>query len=444
LPSDELFPRTTPAMAAATDGAAWLAAMLEVEQALASAEEELGLIPPGTARDIEAAAGAAPVTVALVRDEAAAAGTPVMPLLRSVTAVGGESVAEWLHWGATTQDVVDTALALIVRRAGRVLAGRVGDVAAALASLADGHRHTVMAGRTLLQQGAPTTFGLKAAGWLVALLDAGDRCAAAVRAVPAQLGGAVGTLSVFAGAGPDVVARLAARLDLAEPVLPWHAERGPIAELGAALGAVSGVAGKIAGDLVLLGQTEVGEVRERAESGRGVSSALPGKQNPVAAVAARSAARRAAPIAQALSTAFDHEHERAAGAWQAEAPMVCDLLGLVALAVDATADALDGLVVDEARMRANIEPAVAAQGVADLLATAVGRHAAHEIVTAAVERARTSGRPLRTELLADRAVVASLGEAGLDAALDPIAGVGAAGVLVDRALSRWNAVREVP
>jgi 3-carboxy-cis,cis-muconate cycloisomerase len=414
-----------------------VAALLQVEQALAAVEEELGVVPEGTARSIATAVTTAAVDPGTLRDRAAAAGTPVEPLVRALGDTA-DDVARWLHFGATTQDIVDTALALIVRRAGMVLATPLAAASASLADLADRHRHTVMAGRSLLQQGAPTSFGLKAAGWLVALVDAGERCRAAAEAIPAQLGGAVGTLSAFGPGGPAVLDAYAARLALPAPVLPWHAHRGPIAALGAALGGLAGTVGKIAGDLILLGQTEVGEAHERTEAGRGVSSAMPAKHNPVAAVAARAAAIRAAPVAQLLAVALDHEHERAAGAWQAEAPAVCDLLGLVALAVEGLADALDGLVVDEDRMRANLDPTVAAQHVAEVLATTVGRRQAHEALAAAAARAR-DGQPLRAALLADDAVRTHLGEDGLDAALDPAAGLAAVDALVDRALARWRA-----
>ncbi len=361
MPSEELFARTTPAMAAATDGAAWVGAMLAFEVALAEAEEEVGLLPAGAGARVRAAARAADVDVARVRSDGAFAGTVVVPLLAAL-AGKDDDLAAVLHVGATTQDVVDTALALVSRRAAEVLTGGLAVVAARLAALADHHRDTIMAGRTLLQHGSSTTFGLKAAGWLTSIVDAHDAMAAACERLPLQLGGAVGTLAALDAAGPSVIARLADRLSLPEPPLPWHTHRLPVAAVAAGLGAVAGSVAKNAGDLVLLSQTEVREVLERDEPGRGVSSAMAGKRNPVASVAAVAAARRAAPLAGALATAFAHEHERAAGAWQAEGPMLTDLFGLTALAVDAVADALDGLVVDPDRMRANLGDQPATDG----------------------------------------------------------------------------------
>ncbi|MDQ1397065.1 MAG: 3-carboxy-cis,cis-muconate cycloisomerase [Acidimicrobiaceae bacterium] len=354
MPSEDLFAGATPAMEGATDATAWLVAMLEVEQALAAAVEGLGLLPDGAADAVAAAAEvvAGGIDWRALREEGAVAGTVVVPLVAAVRAAAGEGAA-WVHVGATSQDIIDSAMALVARRAAAVLAASLAAVTGSLAALADRHRHTVIAGRTLLQRGEPTTFGLKAAGWLSAVFDAGAGVTAAAAAIPAQLGGAVGTLSSFGEAGPQVVDRFAHRLDLPEPQVPWHTDRAPVVRLASALSLLADAVGKVAGDIILLAQTEVAEVAERADPGRGVSSAMPQKRNPVASVAAVAAVRRAGALGGALAGPSQHQQERAAGAWQAEAPMLSELFGHAAAAVAALADALDGLVVDGGAMARN-------------------------------------------------------------------------------------------
>lgn len=350
---DSLFPGPPPTIDAATGAPAWWAAMLEVECALAAAEEDAGMLPAGTARAISDAAARVTVDPAVVRDASVLAGTPVVLLVARLAEEAGEAGA-WVHLGATSQDIMDTALALVARESSAVLFGELRAVVQALSTLAREHRHSVMAGRTLLQQGEPTTFGLKAAGWLVGLVDAADGLSTA-SAIPVQLGGPVGTLAVLGEHAHDVIVGLARRLELPVPTLPWHTQRAPVARLGSALGITAGTIAKVAGDLVLLAQTEVAEVAERREPGRGASSSMPHKHNPVACVGAIAAARRAAPLAGALLSGLDHEHERAAGAWQAEAPLLVDLFRHVAHAAASLARALDGLEVDPARMRANLD-----------------------------------------------------------------------------------------
>jgi 3-carboxy-cis,cis-muconate cycloisomerase len=431
-------------MSAATDGDAWIAAMLEVERALAVAEERAGVVPSGTAVAVNDATRVFALDASVLQAEGARAGTPVIPLVRALAGSGGS----WAHWGATSQDVIDSALALVVRRASRVLLDEIDGVVDQLGVLADRHRATLVVGRTLLQHAAPTTFGLKAAGWLVGLVDAAEDLQRAAEGFPAQLGGSVGTLGVLGTAAPDVLRVFAAELGLPEPVIPWHSVRTPVSRLGAALALVAGSVGKAAGDLVLLAQAEVGEVAERAEPGRGVSSALPNKRNPVGAINALAAVRRAAPLAGALVNALDHEHERAAGAFQAEAPMMCELLGHTASAVAALGDSLTGLEVDEDKMAANLRHSAgwAAEQAAAALAPVLGRIRAHEWTAACVAQSagEVSINEFADRLLADPAVAERFDRDRLVAALDAPAAVASVDVFVDRALARQVAWRQRP
>src|SRR4051812_4166626 len=223
LPSEDLFLSSTPAMDAATRGRAWVAAFLRVERALATAEEQLGVIPEGAAERIATAAAAVEEAIALstIAEDALVAGTPIVPLVRALRDAAGEA-GQWVHHGATSQDIIDTALALVVRQATSVMMETIVAIEQSLAGLAHRHRHTVMAGRTLLQQGAVTTFGLKAAGWLNGMLDAHQALLTAIRDFPVQFGGAVGSLSDLGDRGIEVSERLAAALGLPGPPLPWH------------------------------------------------------------------------------------------------------------------------------------------------------------------------------------------------------------------------------
>ncbi len=417
-------------VAGAVDGAAWLRAMLEAEAALAEAGAEVGLVPAKAAARIVDACRTIQLDVPTLSRDAAAAGNPVVPLVGVLERAAGAEAGPYVHRGATSQDVMDTAMVLVARRALDLLLADLRSCADAAAVLAAEHRDTVLAGRTLLQQALPTTFGLKAAGWLVALDGATARLAAVRDRLPAQLGGAVGTLSA---AGPDALALLdayAGRLDLAVPVVPWHTLRLPVADLAGALGTATGVVGKVALDVTLLAQTEVGEVAE-GTPGRGGSSTMPHKRNPVAAVSARAAARRAPGLVATLLSAMDQEHERAAGAWHAEWQPLSDLASTAGSAAAWLADCLSALEVDTERMRANLDrsgAALAAEAVAAALTGTLGRSAAHDLVAAATR----DPRDLRTVLLEQQDV---LSDHDLDALLDTTRHLGQAGALVDRALA---------
>jgi 3-carboxy-cis,cis-muconate cycloisomerase len=341
LPFEALF--VPPAFRDVAADEAWLRALLEAERALAVAQANVGVISHEAAAAVIAACSGR-FDAAALAEEGRRAGNPVEPLVRAL-----REHAEFVHWGATSQDILDTAAALVTREATTLIAAELDGVARACAELADRHRSTVMAARTLLQQAVPTTFGLKAAGWLVGTVHARQRIAA-VR-LPAQLGGAGGTLAALDDRGVDVLRAYADELDLPEPILPWHTRRLRVAEIGAGLAVAAGFLSKIALDVELLAQTEVGEVREGEGGG---SSTMPHKRNPVGATLTRACALRVQAAAGVLIDALPQEHERAAGAWHAEWAALSDALMLTGGAAAAMRETLDELEVDVERMRANI------------------------------------------------------------------------------------------
>jgi 3-carboxy-cis,cis-muconate cycloisomerase len=420
---------------AAVSGHAWLGAMLECERALARAGSLAGLVPQAAAEAVAAACDAAAFDGETLAAEGRAAGNPVEPLVRALRArVSGEA-EQYVHLGATSQDVMDTAAMLVSGRALDLVLADLDEVARACAALGRTHRSTPMAGRTLLQHAVPTTFGLTAAGWLTGVLDA----RASLRRIrsdglAAQLGGAAGTLAALGMDGPQLLQLFAAEVGLPAPDLPWHTNRVRVAELGGALAVTVGAASRVALDIVLLAQTEVAEV---AEGQGGGSSTMPHKRNPARAVLCRACARLAAGHASVLLGSLEHEHERAAGAWQAEWEALSGALAYSGGAAAALAASLDGLVVDTARMDANLRAGgglVVAERVAVLLAGRLGRQTAHDVVGQAAQRA-AEGEAFRDALLADERL--ALSEDELEAALDPATYLGSAETLVDRALERY-------
>jgi 3-carboxy-cis,cis-muconate cycloisomerase len=413
---------------------AWLAAMLDFERALAAAEAAEGVIPTAAGGAIAEACAPDGYDVDALAEQGRAVGNPAEPLVRALRErVGGEA-AGFVHWGATSQDVTDTAAMLVAQRALERVLAELAAVADGLAALAEEHRSTPMVGRTLLQHAAPTTFGVVAAGWLVAAHEARARLAdVASERLAVQLGGAVGTLSVLGSDGERVLARVAEELALAEPVLPWHANRTRIAELGAALAECAGVLDRIALDLALLAQTDVGEVREAAGGG---SSTLPHKQNPVGSVLVRASARLVAAYSGVLTGGLAQEHERGAAGWQAEWEALSGALAHTGGAAHTLAVTLAGLEVDVDRMRRNLDATgglVLSEGVAFALAPTLGRERAHELVREVALTAGRSGRTFREELVADGRV--ELTDVDLEDLLDPARHLGPAEALVDRALA---------
>ena len=399
---------------------AWLQAMLDAERALAAAEAGAGVIPAEAAEAIAVACRAGRFDPVAILEQGREPGNPVEPLVRALTEAVGGNAGGYVHWGATSQDILDTAAMLVSRAALDLILERLADVAGECATLAEAHRSTPIAGRTLLQQAVPSTFGLKATGWLVAVLEARRRLVTIrEERLAAQLGGAAGTLGALGDAGTDVLRLFAEELDLQEPVVPWHTNRVRIAELGAALDIAAGALAKIGIDVGLLSQTEVGEARE-AEAG--ASSTMPQKRNPVGSALAIACARQVHAQASVLTAALPQEHERALGAWHSEWPALRNALAYAGGAAEGARRALDGLEVDKERMRANIQDVVMAEKASFLLADELGRREAKERVA----RAASGGRPLAEEL-------------GLDQAdLEPTSYFGSAETFVDRALAAYR------
>jgi 3-carboxy-cis,cis-muconate cycloisomerase len=424
-------------VADAVSDRAWLQAMLDFEAALARALARAGLMSADDATAIAAACDAGSFDADALGRAAAASASPVVPLVRALTDAVGGAAAGQVHRGATTQDVVDTAAMLVAHRALAPLLDDLTGAADAAAALAEAHRDTVMAGRTLLQQALPVTFGLKAAGWMAGLDEAATRLYEVRRTrLAVQLGGAAGTLASLGGSGVEVLGHLARELDLDEPVLAWHTTRTRPAELAGALGEAAGVIAKVARDVTLLAQTEVGEVREGVP-GRGGSSTLPHKRNPVAAVSALAGALRAPGLVATLLYAMAHEHERAAGAWQAEWRPLSELLVAVGSAAAWLRDCLEHLEVDAERMRSNLaltNGALLGERVTTALAPALGRGRAHELVEGAAGAALTEGRPLADVLGARAEVREHLSGDDLGRLLDPSDYLGSTPELIDRAL----------
>jgi 3-carboxy-cis,cis-muconate cycloisomerase len=435
---------TTPAMAAIFAPEAHIRRMLAFEAALARAEARAGVIPPAAADAIAAACQAGGFDVAAIYREAAESGSPAIPLVRMLGARVADAGRAYVHWGATSQDVIDTAMALQMRDGLALLEADLLELGAACAALADRHRRTLIAGRTLLQQALPIPFGLKAARWL----GLSTRQALAVRglrerALAVQFGGAAGTLAALGDRGLLVADLLASELRLPLPDMPWHAERDRVGGIGAGLGVIAGAMAKIAQDIVLLAQTEVGEAAEAPRPGSG-SSAMPQKRNPVDATLALAAARLAIGQTPILLSAMIQEHERAAGGWQAEWAAIPELFRYTSGSVARVAQAVSGLQIDADRMRANLDQRgglLMAEALMMALAPRLGRPEAQRIVQALALRAQP-GDTLGQLARADARVRAILSPHEIDRALDPAAYLGSAEALIDRALAAYRDMRE--
>jgi 3-carboxy-cis,cis-muconate cycloisomerase len=414
---------------------AWLEAMLKAERALAGAESIAGIVPPHLATQIADACRIALFDVDAIVAEGRSAGNPVEPLVRALRAAVGPEAAPFVHLGATSQDIIDTAAMLVARRALDLILFELDGVARACAGLALAHRDDPLAARTLLQQAVPTTFGLKAAGWLVSVLAARRRLAA-VRAsgLAVQLGGAAGTLAALGPAALETLRLYAVELELPEPELPWHTDRTRIAELGFALAVAAGVCAKIGLDVALLEQTEVREVRE----GAGRSSSMPQKRNPVGSVLAVACARQAQAAAGVLGGSLVQEHERALGSWHAEWTSLSAALAAAGGAAASVHETLGHLELDVERMAQNLElggGAAMSERVVLALTPVIGRTEAFALVGSATDWDAN----LRDTLLA--AEPGGLGSAQIDDLLDPIGYLGAAGSFVDRALQLYEEER---
>jgi 3-carboxy-cis,cis-muconate cycloisomerase len=363
---------------AAVSGEAWLQALLDAEASLARACAREGLIPSAAGEAIATQCVAGRFDLEAIDREAADHATPVVPLVRALRERVGAELAEYVHVGATSQDILDTAAMLVSSRALEALLDDGRAAARDAARLAEEHRSTVMSGRTLLQQALPTSFGLRAAGWLVGIHEALAQLEEVrERQLAVQMGGPVGVRS------PAIAALVAAELGLAEPALPWHTIRVRVAALAGAVGALTGVIAKIARDVTLLAQDEVGEVREGGGAERGASTAMAHKRNPVAAVSAIACARRVPGLVSTILCSMEQEHERAAGAWQAEWGTLSDLLALGGSAASWARQLLAHLEVDADRMRENLAR-LAAAGVAEAVEPDAHLGASSELIDRAL------------------------------------------------------------
>ncbi|WP_410562165.1 3-carboxy-cis,cis-muconate cycloisomerase [Amycolatopsis sp. cmx-4-61] len=451
----------TPAEASTGDEA-WLRAMLDAEAALARAQAKLGTVPPEAADAITEAAGSVRIDVVELARGARATANPVVGLVKALTSAVGElapDAAEYVHRGSTSQDIFDTAMMLVAARTLRPLADDLDATAEALAALARAHRDTTMAGRTLTAHAVPTTFGLKVAGWRQLVLDAAVRVRRVLDGgLPVSLGGAAGTLAAYVEyarlsdepAGRDVggyverlTAAFAEETGLAAPVLPWHSVRTPVADLAGALAFTAGALGKLAVDVETLSRTELGEVAEPAADGRGGSSAMPHKRNPVLATLIRSAALQVPVLAAGVTQSMLAEDERSAGVWHAEWQLVRECLRLTGGAAHTAAELARGLTAEPARMRANLGSThglIVSERLSAVLAPLLGKAKAKELLGEASRRAVQEDRPLREVLDELPAITGTLTPAALDELLDPAAYTGAAAALVDRALGTGGAV----
>ncbi|QIZ37275.1 3-carboxy-cis,cis-muconate cycloisomerase [Saccharopolyspora sp. ASAGF58] len=436
---------TPPRLLAAVDGTAWLRALLAAEAALARAEAAHGLVPAHLAAVITECARdirATPEQVALLGKGVGNPAAGVVIALTEHVAASSDEAAKYVHLGATSQDIMDTAAMLVAQETLGVITDELASLAARIAVLTREHAASLMAGRTLLQQALPITFGLKAAGWLTSLVEAAEELER-VRStqLAAQLGGAVGTLASLGDRGLDIAASFASELGLQSADVPWHTDRTRLVRIGNALALVAGTVGKIATDILLLAQPEIAEVAEGLEPGAGGSSTMPHKRNPIRAVVAKAAAQRVPPLVMTLQLAMFQEHERAAGSWHSEWQTLSDLLVASGGAVHALLDAVENLHVDVVAMRAGLDVSrgqLMAEAVTTRLTAVLGRMQAHHLMQRLSRRTAARGTWLRDELLADKTIAGALDEQEIDEVLDPATYLGSTAALIARALERYE------
>ena len=416
--------------------------MLDVEAALARAEAAAGVIPSTAVAPIVAACRAERFDLDALAQAAVSAGNLAIPLVKALTAEVKKSALEaarFVHWGATSQDIIDTAQVLELAAVIDVLIADLDRAIAGFAAQAQRHRATPVAGRTWLQHALPIPFGLKLAGYGAALARSRARLAR-LRAenLLLQFGGAAGTLAALGNAGLAVAEKLAAELELPLPDAPWHGHRDRLAEVAAALAILAGSCGKLARDVTLLMQTDVAEAFEPAAPGRGGSSTMPQKRNPVAAPIALAAAAMAPNLAATILAAQVGEHERAAGAWHAEWPAFPALALVTSGALRAAVEIAEGLEVDATRMRANLEATggqIMAEAVMIALGPKLGRLEAHHVVEEACRKASAEQRHLEEVLGEDKRVTAHLTPDEIERLFDPLAYQGVAQAFIDRQIA---------
>ncbi|HVZ09006.1 class-II fumarase/aspartase family protein [Rhodopila sp.] len=423
------------AMREVFDESAYFQRMLDVEAALARVQARLGIIPGDAAETIAAAARMENLRPEALAASARNVGYPVVGLVAELSRVAGEA-GRWTHWGATTQDIMDTATVLQVRAGLDLIEAELNALITALTAQAETHRDTVMAGRTHLQQALPTTFGLKCAIWAMPFIAHRERLRQLrPRVEVVELSGAAGTLASLGNDGIRVMEDLAAELGLNAPAAPWHVCRDGLAEAVSFLGLVCGNLAKIATDIILLAQTEVAEVAEPYVHGRGQSSTMPQKRNPISSEYILAASRTVQGLVPVMLGAMAQDHERATGPWQAEALVVPQSFVLTHGALLHTCTIAEGLVVDAARMRANLDLThglVVSEAVMMGLAPILGRGEAHHVVKHACDVALAETVSLAEALMRDKAVASQLDRHAIDRMIDPGNYLGSAGAFIDR------------
>jgi 3-carboxy-cis,cis-muconate cycloisomerase len=419
--------------------------MLDFEAALARAEARTGVIPAADAVAIEKQCRAEHIDFPQLARAAALAGNLAIPLVKQLTALVAENdkqSARFVHWGATSQDAIDTGFVLQLREALDLISADLDRLSSTSAEITAQFRATPLAGRTWMQQALPTTFGFKTAGWLDALTRHRDRFSELRRRVQVlQFGGAVGTLAALDGKGLDVARAVAGELDLELPDIPWHSHRDRIAEVATTMGLLSGTLGKIARDISLHSQTEIAELSEPTAEGRGGSSTMPHKRNPVASAVVISAAIRVPALVSTILSAMVQEDERGLGGWHSEWESLPEIIMLAGGALHHLAETLPGLAIHSEKMRENLDLTkglIFAEAVTMALGSKMGRLQAHELVEAACQRATVAQKDLRAILAQDPAIAAQLSSAELDRLFDPQRYLGVSNLLIERVLTSYQ------
>jgi len=431
---------STPAMRDIWSDAYRTARYLDVERALAQVQGRLGIIPQAAADEIVKHCDIANIDMEKLRQQTERVGSPILPVVSQLNALCRDGLGEYCHWGATTQDIMDTATVLQIRASLDLVDADLRAIEAALATLARRYRDTPIIGRSKMQQAIPVTFGYKMATILAAIQRHRQRLEQLrARVLVGEFGGACGTLAAIDTGAMATQAGLMAELGLGEPVIAWHTVRDNIAETGAFLGLVGGTLGKIALDVKLMMQTEVAEAFEPFAPGRGSSSTMPQKRNPVSSGFIHAAVSMVRQHAAALMDAMIADHERASGAWEIEWIALPEAFCLTAGALQQTREVLQGLEVDPAKMRANIDITnglVMSEAVMMGLGRHIGREVAHDLVQELCQQALREDKPLLELLAAHPQVNRHLDRAALTALCDPANYLGQAGVMVDRVLAR--------
>jgi 3-carboxy-cis,cis-muconate cycloisomerase len=430
---------TTPAMRRVFSDEARVQLYLDVEAALARVEARLGIIPEEAATEIENQAVVTNIDFERLRTQTEATGSPILPVIEQLASLCNGDAGQYCHWGATTQDITDTATVLQMRAALDLIEEDLTAISAALTEHVQRYRNTPMAGRTRLQHAVPITFGFKAAGMLAAV----ERHRARLneirpRVLVGQFGGAAGTLAALGQQGLQVQFLLMGELEIGQPEISWHTHRDRMAEVACFLGLLTGTLAKIATDVKLMMQTEVGEAFEPSLPGRGGSSTMPQKRNPVSCNYILSTTSMVRQHVAAMLEAMVGDHERASGAWETEWIVIPEIFSLSAGALAHAREMLTGMVVDERRMKANLHLTngmILAESVMMALAKFVGRDRAHSIVSSICREAVAQNRPLADMLKQNTEITERIDRATLDQLMDPTSYLGLAGEMIDRVLS---------